>query len=525
MTGPSTCRAIACTASKSPGLVIGKPASMMSTPSRASWVAISSFSWVFSEMPGDCSPSRSVVSKICTRSISSCFLSVSVCGLLLRLGLRLGGRHASLPPQGEEEKKGEAERLRPHQRASLPAAARGVKDTSTMHRMRVRRAILATATVALALPGAAGAHLGDDGYRDDSPDLPNPLIERLRTIPQPAPPLADDPAPPLPPMSGRFELVGHEPLYDRGMNSALAVHGHYVYVGNRSDGTHVHGGVLVVDVAKPSEPKVVNEIGPPDEALPGESSRELRVIPGKDLLVVLNHGCSEVIHRCASPSTATGVSEARSTVKFYDIAGANASAPKLVSTYVAARNQPQIPHEFFLWTDPREPSRVLMYWTAPSDAAKDGDPNLYVTDVSRAREGVFTELGSWTTVIDNPDRDNRLHSLTLSYDGRRAYLAFLGGGFMVADTSDFAERRAKPQIRLVTPVDKRVYWTDPGAHSAIKVPGQDYAMITDEVYGKLGGVLAAHGCPWGWVRYIDIADEAAPKLTSEYRLPVNDPST
>ena len=40
---------------------------MTSTPSRASWWAISSFSVVFSEMPGDCSPSRSVVSKRMTR--------------------------------------------------------------------------------------------------------------------------------------------------------------------------------------------------------------------------------------------------------------------------------------------------------------------------------------------------------------------------------------------------------------------------------------------------------------------------
>ena len=37
ITGPWTSRAIACTESKSPGEVIGKPASMMSTPSRASW--------------------------------------------------------------------------------------------------------------------------------------------------------------------------------------------------------------------------------------------------------------------------------------------------------------------------------------------------------------------------------------------------------------------------------------------------------------------------------------------------------
>ena len=41
---PLISRAIACTASKSPGEVRGKPASMMSTPSRSSWRAISSLS-------------------------------------------------------------------------------------------------------------------------------------------------------------------------------------------------------------------------------------------------------------------------------------------------------------------------------------------------------------------------------------------------------------------------------------------------------------------------------------------------
>ncbi len=64
MTGPSTLPAISLTASKSPGEVIGKPASITSTPRRASCWAISTFSAVFSEMPGDCSPSRRVVSKI-----------------------------------------------------------------------------------------------------------------------------------------------------------------------------------------------------------------------------------------------------------------------------------------------------------------------------------------------------------------------------------------------------------------------------------------------------------------------------
>ena len=66
MVEPFTLLAIASTASKSPWLAIGNPASITSTPRRASWSAISSFSPTSSEIPGDCSPSRRVVSKIFT---------------------------------------------------------------------------------------------------------------------------------------------------------------------------------------------------------------------------------------------------------------------------------------------------------------------------------------------------------------------------------------------------------------------------------------------------------------------------
>jgi len=45
--------------------------------------------------------------------------------------------------------------------------------------MRVRGAVLLGTVAALCLPAGAGAHLGDDGYRDDSPDLPNPLIDAI----------------------------------------------------------------------------------------------------------------------------------------------------------------------------------------------------------------------------------------------------------------------------------------------------------------------------------------------------------
>src|SRR5215472_13150550 len=68
---PRTSLATLCTASRSPRDAIGKPASITSTFSAASCRAILSFSSVFIEKPGDCSPSRSVVSKMRTTSIDS----------------------------------------------------------------------------------------------------------------------------------------------------------------------------------------------------------------------------------------------------------------------------------------------------------------------------------------------------------------------------------------------------------------------------------------------------------------------
>ena len=67
---PFTRSAIACTASKSPSDAIGKPASITSTPSFISWSANIIFSLMFMVKPGDCSPSRSVVSKIIIFSFS-----------------------------------------------------------------------------------------------------------------------------------------------------------------------------------------------------------------------------------------------------------------------------------------------------------------------------------------------------------------------------------------------------------------------------------------------------------------------
>lgn len=320
-----------------------------------------------------------------------------------------------------------------------------------------------------------------------------------------------------PQIADGLRLIGHEPLFNRGMNAAIAVHGDYVYVGNRTDGQdkHPHPGILVVDVSEPTTPHVVGEIGPPDAALVSETSRELRVWPQQDLLIVMNFRCSASIHDCASPNIP-------SRYTFFDISGDNAAEPQLVATYRPS----QTPHEMFLWVDPEDPEgRALLYWSTV--VSSQTTPNLRVTDLSQVREGVFPER-TWVATFPRqrlPDgswEDRRLHSLGVSTDGTEAYLSFLGAGFLVLDTSELAAGLPDAQMTLKTPPENRVAWSNPGAHSSVAIFGQGVAFVTDEVYGDALG--SAHGCPWGWVRTIDMSDPANPEIIGEFRAEENEES-
>ncbi len=312
---------------------------------------------------------------------------------------------------------------------------------------------------------------------------------------------------------GSFKLVGHSPLDGRGMNAALAVHGDYAYVGSRTDGgaKPSGNGVKVVDVSDPANPEVVSMIGAPHQDNEGETSRELRIWPEKDLLIVMNLGsnCGE-IHAC-SPRRVDD------NFRFYDISGENAAAPKFVSEYVPSVN----PHEMYLWDDPRRAGRALIFLSTPG-----GNTQLLVTDISQAAKGKFTELSKQGFVVGDPGNDNRLHSLTVTPDGNRAYFGYLEAGFMVADTTDYAKGVRKPEVRLITPPADAPNWAEevgPGAHSAVPLFGSDYALVTDEVYGEALRPLDSGGCPWGWTRILDVKNPKKPKVVAEYKLPQNDP--
>jgi hypothetical protein len=329
--------------------------------------------------------------------------------------------------------------------------------------------------------------------------------------------------------SANFELVGSNKLYNRGMNAAAAIYDHYMYVGNRTDavGAHAaaHPGVLVVDIADPSNPTVVGEIPQPKKLAAGYTSRELRVWPEQKMLVVIYFGCSAILHACTSGAD-TGLAPFQH-MAFFDLSG-NPANPPLTATYTPSTT----PHEMFLWIDPVHAGRALMYWTSPNNASS----SLVVTDISQWKDGVFPEVAAWSAStdfvkegVDGRAYDLRLHSLSIAPDGKTGFLAYLGGGFMVIDTSDLAGALAAPQVRLVTPIANRSYWDNQGAHSAVRIPGTHYVMTTEEIYGKtvVGTQVfgpALGGCPWGWVRIIDIADPTHPQIVSEYKTWFNEAS-
>ena len=323
---------------------------------------------------------------------------------------------------------------------------------------------------------------------------------------------------------GSFKQVGHDPLRNRGMNAAIAVHKDYAYVGSRTDGGHVgqpQGGLMVVNIAQPSNPRLA--AGPLDPR-PGESTRELRVWREKDMLIVLNTNCGvgPGLHHCTVPSI--------SNIRFYDIKGRNAERPRLLHEFKVDT------HEFFLWEDPKDADRALIFAGNASSTCgtRGGAPScpFSVWDISAVPSG-----GAPATLYSGPYPYTRypaapepvlkptggLHSLTISNDGSEAFFALLTGGFAIADVSDFADGDPFPAPRPITRNDARPTWAGPGAHSAVRLWGRDWAWVSDEVYGSATG--PDHGCPWGWARMIDVSDPHAPAVKAEYREPENDPET
>jgi len=290
-----------------------------------------------------------------------------------------------------------------------------------------------------------------------------------------------------------FKLLGSTTLGDRGVNSPIAVAGRCVYVGDRYD----KNGIAVVDVRNPRKPRQVNVIPP----VSGATQRELRADVGLGLLVVMNY------------SLTTGGSG--NSVKLYDIA-TDCTKPTLLSTYAMG---PRSPHEFFLWKDAKRPGRALVY-LANTLFSPDLEV-LDITDPTSPRVAAVYDLGidaSEKTADVLQSGSGYLHSLSVTDDGRRAYMGTWDYGFYVADTSALADPAVSSvTLPVIRPVGAGKVNYGSNVHGAVRVPGRPLAVMVEEAYANAGA-----GCPFGHLRMADVSDEAAPKLLGEFKLQEND---
>jgi len=341
-----------------------------------------------------------------------------------------------------------------------------------------------------------------------------------------------------------FKLVGHEPLFARGMNAALAVYGRYIYVGNRTDGSpeHPHPGILIVDASDASDPEVVGEIGPPHAGQIGITTRELRVWPREKLLMVMTFRCSSAIHDCP-PGDDTAFPF---DIKFFDIS--DPVHPEFISSYVPTSEAgvKVKPHEMYLWVDPSNRDRALLWLSTPTSSVNPARPNLMIVDISDVADGgAVREVaeGNWNQLFPgasdpaNYDLNLAVHSMAPTTSGRCTNLAYLRGGFLVLDTSKVAEDGVPAGTveslndDLLTPPANRPVWgaglrcaggTAAGcseSHSAVPLPGRPFALTTDEVYGTFTD--PSFGWPWGWSRIITTGAPRHPRIVAEYKLHQN----
>jgi LVIVD repeat len=233
-------------------------------------------------------------------------------------------------------------------------------------------------------------------------------------------------------------------------------------------------GVAVLDMSNPRRPRQTATLTEPPMMSPHES---LIVNPRRGLLAAV----------LGNPSAYPGM------VSIYDVR-TDCRRPRLLSSSVVAR----LGHESGFSADGKT-------FYATSTAFN----NITAVDVTNPR----SPRPVWQGAINS-------HGMSLTGDGKRAYLADTDGELVILDTSEIQARKENPQAREIS----RLTWhaaSIPQNAIPFRRDGRPYVLEIDEyTQGTAGG---GDGHLVGAARIIDIRDERRPRVISNLRLRVNQP--
>lgn len=415
-----------------------------------------------------------------------------------------------------------------------------------------------------ALLAAATAAFADDddnrgrGMRDANKRKPDEVVQSpFRHAPRPIIGALREPLEKLPQIEN-FRVISHNPLAHfggtvaRGRNGPTGIAGDCFYVGNRVGRRTGTGGTsgkpalppdnLIVDISNPRHPRVVGEF----LTAPGASSRELRTIPDRNTLLVMNF--------------ADGVADSAAVNNYQIFDITDCRKPKLVAT-VPVGNGLARPHEFYLWRDPHNHNRHLIFTSILGGQAASTEPSLRVYEFRNPPYGSFTQVASFTLEpamlrsepVDparyrddhfrftaKPTSSNHnLHTIAVSDDGKRLYMSNTDGGYFIMNSENLAmdmpgcirdvTTSRDPAVNANPAYCMRLMNPDPSAgridrsppyggisHGFYPIPGKRYALTQGERNGTTT-------CPWTWGEVLDIHDEMNPQVVARYMLPENFP--
>lgn len=378
---------------------------------------------------------------------------------------------------------------------------------SRIAKLTTRRLRLAGAALAAALTLSACTTI-DDGVT--FADNPEPGLQGQQLA-------ADKPGSLLTtPYSKGVRVVGHEPIGRRDSNVQQVWAGDCAYVASSSSNFLGWGlttkpeefGVAVIDVSDPTAPKQVGLLREPGAIYAAETIDAVKAPDGR---MVLAAGAYHNGSGSAKPN------EDPAWLDIYDIS--DCANPKLMAEVTWPGNS----HTVSLSPDGR-----TLYGTNMSPFT--GGGGLQVMDISDMSNPRY--LGKFpATREDGSTFEFAAHEIAVSPDGKRIYAGVIssqsghfndgipllppsakllgneGGGILILDSSDIAERKPNPKLRLVSAVPKG------GWHVVMQ------ANIGGVPYLVGGSELTS--CPGTWPRLTNIADERNPAVTGEFRLAMN----